>query len=202
MALPASVPFNGRDVTLWTCGQLENASKLNLKQRALNLRDLIGEDQLPPLNTSGPAPTIILWLLEVQVALCKTKGLNVEVADFGWKPSEEFPVFDSAAHAAPQRAPPPFGTDAEPMDDRSRQPEAAYGGQQAAYNDAVSVAQAARQRNQGTFAFGDDAHVSAAPPRGNRQQQASPATNMDAYETAAQGAQAARERNRGSNIFG
>ena len=52
--LPASCPFNGRDVTLWTFEQLEVSSKLNLKQRALNLRDLVGEEQLPPLTTSGP----------------------------------------------------------------------------------------------------------------------------------------------------
>eukprot|EP00966_Prymnesium_polylepis_P305645 7062880-Prymnesium_polylepis.1 len=57
--LPPSVPFNGREITLWTADQLEVSSKLNLKQRALNLRDLVGADQLPPLNPAGPPAGIV-----------------------------------------------------------------------------------------------------------------------------------------------
>ena len=51
--IPPSVDWNGQELNLWTFGQLDAMSKLNLKQRALNLRDLIGADQLPPLSTTG-----------------------------------------------------------------------------------------------------------------------------------------------------
>ena len=57
--LPTTCPFNGQDVTLWTYEQLEVSSKLNLKQRALNLRELVGEGQLPPLKSGGPNITIV-----------------------------------------------------------------------------------------------------------------------------------------------
>ena len=51
--LPATVPFNGQDVPLWTFAQLEQQNKQTLKQRALFLRDLIGVEQLPPLPSQA-----------------------------------------------------------------------------------------------------------------------------------------------------
>jgi len=182
--LPATIPFNGRDVPLWTLSQLELASKLTLKQRALNLRDQVGSDQLPPLAASGPAEAIVKWLLEVQVALCRSKGLLVELADFGWKAPLAAEAYFNPPTPEPRAPPPP-------------QAAAADLSAQAAYADAMLVAQTARQRNQSSLAFGDGAAaVRSRPPSG------APPTHNDVFNDAAEGARKARARNQGSNIFG
>jgi len=63
----ASVNFHGKEVTLWTTRQLENLNQKVLRARALDLRDLIGEQQLP--RVPYHAEQIILWILGVQDSL-------------------------------------------------------------------------------------------------------------------------------------
>lgn len=79
MAVPSSVRVGSADVPLYTYTQLSNLSRVNLKQRMLNLRDSIGP-QLPPL----PAGTgIMQWIIDAQVLVAQGAGLALEAVDFG-----------------------------------------------------------------------------------------------------------------------
>ena len=51
--LPTTVAFDGKEVPLYTFEQLSQQPRLKLKNRAMDLRDLVGADSLPPLVTSG-----------------------------------------------------------------------------------------------------------------------------------------------------
>jgi len=84
MAPPASLQFEGKDVPLWTYSQLEKLSKSNLRNRAQNLRDQIGEERLVPLRLSAQPPALIRWLLVAQCTLCEVVGLSfVTLKDWG-----------------------------------------------------------------------------------------------------------------------
>ena len=52
--LPATVAFEGEEVSLYTWEQLDQQSKIKIKNLAMNLRDSLGAERLPPLATGGP----------------------------------------------------------------------------------------------------------------------------------------------------
>ena len=81
--LPEAITFEGSRVPLWTYQQLEELSAFNLKQRALNIRDTVGENRLPQLQKSAGQVVVAQWIIEAQVALANAAGLLVTAADFG-----------------------------------------------------------------------------------------------------------------------
>ena len=83
MAPPETIEFEGKTIALWTYDALERLSKANLKQRALNLRDQIGEARLMPLRTSAQPASLIRWQLVAQCSLCEAVGLDFSLKDFG-----------------------------------------------------------------------------------------------------------------------
>jgi len=141
--------FEGKTVPIYTFTQLEQIPRQRLKNRAMDLRDLVGEDRLPPLRAGGSVDVVLSWILEVQCALLKSTGLDLTVQDLG-KPrgygeDAEGNYFGNGAapsKAAPQR---------QPMQDVIQ-----GGGSEAsaAYEQAVQQAAAIRQRNQGSNIFG------------------------------------------------
>ena len=81
--LPTTVAFDGKEVPLYTFEQLSQQPRLKLKNRAMDLRDLIGEDRVPPLRAAGSIESVTMWILEVESALCKAAGMAIEVSDLG-----------------------------------------------------------------------------------------------------------------------
>ena len=66
--LPETISIGSRQCPIYTYQQLQELSRDNLKQRALNLRDLAG-DQVPPLQHSAPHNEVSIWIIQVQVKL-------------------------------------------------------------------------------------------------------------------------------------
>lgn len=83
VAIPASVRCGSADVPLYTYTQLANLSRVNLRQRMLNLRDSTIGAQLPPLPAGGG---VIEWLIGAQVLVAQEAGLALGPADFGAPP--------------------------------------------------------------------------------------------------------------------
>jgi len=83
MSLPQSIQFDQRDVPLYTFGQLEQQPRPSLKNRALNLRDIVGAERLPPLSPAGAKEDVISWIIEVQCMLAKATGLDITPTDLG-----------------------------------------------------------------------------------------------------------------------
>eukprot|EP00931_Biecheleriopsis_adriatica_P005507 TRINITY_DN107017_c0_g1_i1.p1 TRINITY_DN107017_c0_g1~~TRINITY_DN107017_c0_g1_i1.p1 ORF type:complete len:402 (+),score=54.55 TRINITY_DN107017_c0_g1_i1:79-1284(+) len=64
--------YRGRTQTLWTPEQLDAMGKISLKQRAMDLRDLVGDSMvLPPMPRNGGLAD---WILKVQAALLSNQG--------------------------------------------------------------------------------------------------------------------------------
>ena len=61
--LPKELNFNGREVRLYTFDDLESLGTAALKQRALNLRDLVGPDpSVPRLDPPSGVRRSLGWL--------------------------------------------------------------------------------------------------------------------------------------------
>ena len=67
---PATIALNGAEAEMWTWEQLSQLSRRNVMHRAMNLRDLVGEARLPPLDIADPAR----WLIDAQVACARACG--------------------------------------------------------------------------------------------------------------------------------
>jgi len=80
--LPETIAYQGHKIPLWTYQQLEELSRDNLKQRALNIVDTCG-DKLPPLQKSAPHSVVSTWIIEAQVAIANAAGLPVTADHFG-----------------------------------------------------------------------------------------------------------------------
>ena len=52
--LPTSVPFKGRDVAMYTFQQCDRLGKKGLKERSMNMRDLVGAQNLPRFSPGFP----------------------------------------------------------------------------------------------------------------------------------------------------
>ena len=142
--LPQSIDFNGREVPLYTFKQLEQQPRLKLKNRAMDLRDLIGEDRVPPLRAAGSIESVTMWILEVESAVCKAAGMAIEASDLGLPANygmEEEQNLINHAKAAPRQVMAELG------------PQGETDGM-AAYHAASEAARITRMRNQGSNIFG------------------------------------------------
>lgn len=153
MPPPEVVAFEGKEVACWTHDQLEKLSKLNLKQRAMNLRDQIGADRLPPLRLSSQPAALISWLLSAQCIISEAVGMPMTPHDWG-APIDvsggETTYFGSGntPRSQPTTQPPP------PAQQQST-PRFQGQGDVSGHDAVMAAAQAARLRNQGSLTFGD-----------------------------------------------
>ena len=81
--LPAAVSFNGRDVPIHTFAQIDRLGKKTLKDRAMNLRDLVGAAALPRFSPGMQDEQIVAWLLEAQTIVAAKCGVHLTVGDLG-----------------------------------------------------------------------------------------------------------------------
>lgn len=196
MSLPQTMNIEGNEIPLSTFKYLDSKPRTTLKNLAMNLRDAIGADRLPPLTASGSVEVLTCWIIDVQCMLAQAIGLQITAADLG-KPAN-YGVSDTGFMGGPQ-APKGVGTD-RGVPEFNVQPNDAAMAQAAA-------TKAKNQRGSNIFGGGDDDPTM---PKQQRQpmqplQQAGPndMASMAAYEAAMDQAAATRARNqRGSNIFG
>ena len=75
---PASVKVNGREVTLWHYGHLEQVDLPRLRQRAALVRDAFQQNNLPDEDAlrSGDRRRLMAWILDAQLALARLGGLD------------------------------------------------------------------------------------------------------------------------------
>merc|ERR1719152_525009 len=71
--------FNGKEQQLWTQTQLESLGKIALKQRAMDIRDLGGADNLPPMPRHPEL--MVPWIMQVQNAMMSGCGKPAAYAD-------------------------------------------------------------------------------------------------------------------------
>lgn len=110
---PSTVPENIKwgpkkePIRLWSYLQLTELSRVNLKQRALDMRDIAGEGELLPLQASGSQSQVVSWLITAQVHLANRVGYTLTTADLGLPETEAHMPFDppedlsSSPHATP-----------------------------------------------------------------------------------------------------
>jgi hypothetical protein len=98
MQVPASIEFEGKTLQLWRADQLENLSPENLRRRALDLRDIVGADRVPPLPRHKEGA--IKWIMDLQAAVSQ---LSAE--DFGSMPPSQVPEYQGIGQ--PGQAPTP-----------------------------------------------------------------------------------------------
>ena len=193
---PESIPFEDKEVPIWTFTQLERLSKANLRQRAMNLRDQIGADRLMPLRLSSQPDALIRWLLVAQISLCEAVGIQLTMRELGapkedieMEPGSYFgpkhgqdssrpPTADPLPY--PQREPPPYAPMQPTVPQYGQPPAAPYG-------------------------------LDPPPSSGRSQAKPQPTPNygmgivaqgMHAHDDAVAGAKAARLRNEGSFTLG
>ena len=127
--------------------------RLKLKNRACDLRDLVGEARLPPLRAAGTAESVTKWIIEVQCAISKSCGIDgLTPAHFGlphgFGDLEEEMLFHSATNKSKTMG----GSARQPMADLVQGPG---GDAMAAYESAMAAAAATRAKNQrGSNIFG------------------------------------------------
>lgn len=81
MQIPDSIEFEGKNLQLWRADQLENLSPENLRRRALDMRDIVGADRVPPLPRHRDG--CITWIMDLQAAVTQ-----LSAQDFGSRPQE------------------------------------------------------------------------------------------------------------------
>lgn len=161
--VPQSLIFEEREVSCWTYEQLSRVSRPNLKQRALNLRDLVGAERLALLRAGGGRDQLICWLLASQVAIANSLGLELTVASFGapadlWREGEDTMFGPRSGPADGLDAPPPPTPELRPAAPRDRHDDASSIDSRptTAHEEAEAAAKANRARNQGSLCFGAD----------------------------------------------
>ena len=92
---PTHLDLNGLTVPIFKAGELEALGQKRLKERALNLRDLVEAsrtrlfDNLPRLNVYSQPEALIAWMVDGQVALAHALGYeDLDHAAFGVAPSQ------------------------------------------------------------------------------------------------------------------
>lgn len=160
MAPPEAVTFEGKEVPCWTHDQLEKLSKLNLKQRAMNLRDQIGVDRLPALRLSSQPTALISWLLVAQCIICEALGMPMTPQDWGAPIDVSEGETTYFGGNTPRSQPTP-----QPPAAAQQKSTAGYGqqGDVSGHDAVMAAAQAARLRNQGSLTLGDASSYDAAP---------------------------------------
>ena len=153
MPLPTEIMFNGVAISMLTFEQLEQMSRQNLKNRVRTLQDQLGSSHLPPVTGHGQDLTIE-WILEVQCAVCKGKGLALTPKDFGAPAASNQEGFFGRGEAMPQSK--KHADQWSHSNDMPRQPmqDQSNATAMGAYEDACNGAALARQRNAGSNIFG------------------------------------------------
>eukprot|EP00442_Polarella_glacialis_P057214 CAMPEP_0115057392 /NCGR_PEP_ID=MMETSP0227-20121206/5729_1 /TAXON_ID=89957 /ORGANISM="Polarella glacialis, Strain CCMP 1383" /LENGTH=127 /DNA_ID=CAMNT_0002442183 /DNA_START=67 /DNA_END=450 /DNA_ORIENTATION=- len=65
--------YQGKEQTMWTEKQLESMGKASLKQRAMVIRDLVGDNmKLPP--TPAHIDLLPAWIMGAQAAMQRQQG--------------------------------------------------------------------------------------------------------------------------------
>ena len=106
--LPASVPFNGKDVPIYNFIQIDRLGKKLLKERAMNLRDLVGASNLPRFTPGMPDEQMVAWLIEAQLIVAASAGISLTVADLGApKGGDGVGAYLTHLHNAPAPRQPP-----------------------------------------------------------------------------------------------
>ena len=162
-AVPTEVIFNGKTIPMLNFMQLEQMSRQHLKNASRNLMDSLGADNLPPITGHGQ-DLMIAWILDVQCAVCRGKGIELSPALFGapaaanaegfFGRGEGMPV--SAKQQAARQGPAPDQWSHSKDVHRSRDPMTEQSSHEAnsAYEAAMHGAALARQRNAGSNIFG------------------------------------------------
>ena len=125
--LPASVLFNGREVSIYTFAQIDRLGKRALKERAMNLRDLVGAQHLPRFSPGYPDEQMVAWLMEAQTIVAAASGVHITVGDLGAPTGGDgvgaflAHLQDSAASPLFQQAPPPFQQQRPPLFQQQQQ---------------------------------------------------------------------------------
>jgi len=106
--LPASVPFNGKDIPIYNFIQIDRLGKKLLKERAMNLRDLVGASNLPRFTPGMPDEQMVAWLIEAQLIVAASAGISLTVADLGApKGGDGVGAYLTHLHNAPAPRQPP-----------------------------------------------------------------------------------------------
>jgi len=190
--------FDQREVPLYTFGQLEQQPRMSLKNRAMNLRDLIGAERLPALSAAGAKEEVIVWIIDVQCMLAKATGLDITPAHLGVP--ADFNVQDDGLMAE--------GDNGHRGQPESQPPLSQRAGDGDAYAAAMNQAAMHKMKNQrGSNIFGGDDEPTSARVYSQRSQPMPELSNRngngDGYALAMNEAAMHKAKNqRGSNIFG
>eukprot|EP00633_Aureoumbra_lagunensis_P002009 CAMPEP_0197287310 /NCGR_PEP_ID=MMETSP0890-20130614/3556_1 /TAXON_ID=44058 ORGANISM="Aureoumbra lagunensis, Strain CCMP1510" /NCGR_SAMPLE_ID=MMETSP0890 /ASSEMBLY_ACC=CAM_ASM_000533 /LENGTH=145 /DNA_ID=CAMNT_0042756819 /DNA_START=52 /DNA_END=489 /DNA_ORIENTATION=- len=71
-ATPVSIQFEGKELSFWTYGQLNQLSSKALKQRAMNVRDAVGESRLSRMPRDKE--NCIAWIIKAQILANSSNG--------------------------------------------------------------------------------------------------------------------------------
>lgn len=199
MPIPTSIAFEGKDVPLYTFGQLEQQPRLKLKGRAMDLRDLVGADRLPALRAAAGADEVLPWIIEVQCALAKAAGIDLNPAMLGMPKNFGFADDDMINQGQQDKH---GGMAGQPMEvPHGIDPDSAR-----ATNNAAAALKAKNQRGSDIFGGYEEAAQQPAARRGMPGPDAARAYGNPYeanYESAMDTAAALKAKNqRGSNIFG
>lgn len=129
-AAATTFEFEGKEFALWTQKQLEGINREALKQRAMNLRDHVGRDRLPPMPRHPEG--VASWILSVQDAL----STGYDAPRYDEPPPSGRPAVSGGGGGDGR------GGHAEPMTPISSDTVSAY-------SEAKRGGEAARLRNQG-----------------------------------------------------
>ncbi|CAK0890025.1 unnamed protein product [Prorocentrum cordatum] len=125
-ATATSFEFEGREFPIFTDKQLSGINREALTQRAMNLRDHVGQDRLPPMPRHPEG--LVSWVLSVQDAL--STGYELEPPPSGRPASRG--GGGAGGRGGLSELPTPVSTDTA-----------------SAYSEARRGGEAARLRNQG-----------------------------------------------------
>jgi len=102
------VPFNGKDIPIYNFIQIDRLGKKLLKERAMNLRDLVGASNLPRFTPGMPDEQMVAWLIEAQLIVAASAGISLTVADLGApKGGDGVGAYLTHLHNAPAPRQPP-----------------------------------------------------------------------------------------------
>ena len=187
--LPQSINVEGKELPLLTFKQLDQKPRLTLKNLAMNIRDAVGADRLPPLTAAGSTENLTCWILDVECMLAQAVlGLQITPIDLGQPANYGVSdAFMGGPNGSLTGGPKGFGTDRALPEFNAESTQAA-----------MSQAAATKAKNQrGSNIFGGDDE-----PRFGTER-ALPEFNAESTHAAMSQAAATKVKNqRGSNIFG
>lgn len=112
-ACTGEVEINGKTLKLWTYQQLDSLNILVLRQRAIQIRDAVGEQNCPPLP-SGHTAEMVRWILHMQSEITNEELGPGRHGELGQAPAhflqetQARPITHERA-PSPAREPMPFG---------------------------------------------------------------------------------------------